>query len=103
MFDSQREIPKRLIEILNRIGQGDLKMAFRFENIGDLINAVENSSNRMAFSIIIASLIIGSSMIITTGVGPLLFGFPAIGVIGYLISALLGLWLIFNIIRTRKY
>jgi ubiquinone biosynthesis protein len=103
MFDSQREIPKRLIEILSRISQGDLKMAFRFENLGDLINAMENSSNRMAFSIIIASLIIGSSMIITTGVGPLLFGFPAIGVIGYLISALLGLWLVFNIIRTRKY
>ncbi len=103
IFDSQREIPKKLIEILSRIGQGDLEMAFRFENIGDLINAMENSSNRMAFSIIIASLIIGSSMIITTGVGPLLFGFPAIGVIGYLISALLGLWLVFNIIRTRKY
>jgi len=103
MFDTQREIPKRLIEILSKIGQGDFKMAFRFENIGDLINALENSSNRMAFSIIIASLIIGSSMIITTGVGPLLFGFPAIGVIGYLISAVLGLWLVFNIIRTRKY
>jgi ubiquinone biosynthesis protein len=103
IFDSQREIPKRLLQILDRIGRGDMKMAFRFENIGDLLNALENSSNRMAFSIIIASLIIGSSMIITTGVGPLLFGFPAIGVIGYLISAVLGLWLVFNIIRTRKY
>lgn len=103
IFDSQREIPRRLIEIMDRIGHGNLKMAFHFENIGDLINAMENSSNRMAFSIIIASLIIGSSMIITTGVGPLLFGFPAIGVIGYLISAILGLWLVFNIIRTRKY
>jgi ubiquinone biosynthesis protein len=103
VFAAQREIPKRLLQILDRIGQGDLKVNFRLENIGDLINAVENSSNRMAFSIIIASLIIGSSMIITTGVGPLLFGFPAIGVIGYLISAVLGLWLVFNIIRTRKY
>jgi ubiquinone biosynthesis protein len=42
-------------------------------------------------------------MIITTGVKPLLFGFPALGVIGYLISGLIGLWLILNIIRGRKY
>jgi ubiquinone biosynthesis protein len=48
-------------------------------------------------------MIIGSSMIITTGIGPFLFGFPALGVIGYIISGLLGLWLIFNIIRHRKY
>jgi ubiquinone biosynthesis protein len=48
-------------------------------------------------------LIIGSSMIITTGVGPLLFGFPALGVIGYLISACVGLWLVISIIRTRRY
>ena len=103
MFSSQREIPKTLLQILDRIGRGDLKVNFRFDNILGLIKALENSSNRLAFSVIIASLIIGSSMIITTGVGPLLFGFPAIGVIGYLISALIGLWLVFNIIRTRKY
>jgi ubiquinone biosynthesis protein len=42
-------------------------------------------------------------MIITTGVGPLLFGYPALGMTGYLISALLGLWLIITIIRGKEY
>jgi ubiquinone biosynthesis protein len=41
-------------------------------------------------------------MIITTGVKPLLFGYPAFGIIGYLVSGLLGLWLVFNMIRSRK-
>jgi ubiquinone biosynthesis protein len=45
----------------------------------------------------------GSSMIITTGVRPLLFGFPALGLIGYFVSGLLGLWLVINILRSRKY
>jgi ubiquinone biosynthesis protein len=45
----------------------------------------------------------GSSMIITTGIGPYLFGFPALGVIGYLLSVVLGLWLIITILRTKKY
>ncbi len=38
-------------------------------------------------------------MIITTGVKPFLFGFPALGVIGYLCSGLLGVWLLVDIIR----
>jgi ubiquinone biosynthesis protein len=42
-------------------------------------------------------------MIITTGIGPYLFGFPALGVIGYLLSVVLGLWLIVTILRTKKY
>lgn len=52
-------------------------------------------------NLLISAMIIGSSMIITTGVEPFLFGFPALGVIGYLISAVFGLWLIFIIIRNR--
>ncbi len=59
--------------------------------------------DRLTFGIMIAAMIIGSSMIITTGIGPFLFGFPALGVVGYLISGLLGLWLIYNILRQRKY
>ena len=42
-------------------------------------------------------------MIITTGVRPLLFGFPALGIIGYLFSGLIGIWLLIIIIRKRKY
>ena len=31
------------------------------------------------------------------------YGFSAFGVIGYLISACVGLWLVISIIRTRRY
>jgi len=64
---------------------------------------VENITNRLTFAIIIAALIIGSSMIITTGVKPLLFGFPALGIVGYLVSGILGLWVVINILRSRRF
>jgi ubiquinone biosynthesis protein len=102
-FNLQKALPRRMEEILNKADRGELTFGFRHENLAGLRNTLENVSNRLTFGIIIAAMIIGSSMIITTGIGPLLFGFPALGVIGYLISALLGLWLIFNMIRQRKY
>ncbi len=73
---------------------GELKIHFEHENLGGLRNTMENTFNRLTLGVIIAAMIIGSSMIITTGAGPLLFGFPALGILGYLISGILGLWLV---------
>ncbi len=103
LFSLQRDIPARFFKIADKIERDELGIRFRHENLESLNHTLENISNRIAFSVIIAALVIGSSMIITTGIGPLIFGFPALGIIGYLISSLLGLWLIVIIIRTRKY
>ncbi len=94
---------KRFIRIVEKLDRGELNIRFEHKNLGGLRNTLENISSRLTFGIIIAAMIIGSSMIITTGVEPLLFGFPAIGIIGYIISAVAGLWLIYNIIKTRRY
>lgn len=99
----QKVVPKRMENILSKADQGDLTFGFRHKNLDGLVNTLDNITNRLSYAIIIAAMIVGSSMIITTGVKPLLFGFPALGVIGYLISGLIGLWLILNIIRGRKY
>jgi len=63
---------------------------------------LENASSRLTTGIITGAIIMGSSMIITTGIGPHIFGFPALGVIGYIMSVLLGIWLIITILRTKK-
>jgi ubiquinone biosynthesis protein len=51
---------------------------------------------------LIAALIIGSSLIMQTEKGPLLFGFPALGFIGYSIAGFLGLWLAIAILRSGR-
>jgi ubiquinone biosynthesis protein len=99
----QQVLPDRLRGILRKIDRGELLIRFQHENLDDFRDTLENVSNRLTLGIIIAAMIIGSSMIVTTGIPPFLFGYPALGVIGYLISALLGLWLVFNILRGRRY
>jgi len=99
----QRELPGRLSQIVERIERGELSIRFQHANLGGLRSTLENITNRLTFAIIIAALIIGSSMIITTGVKPLLFGFPALGIVGYVVSGLLGLWVVINILRSRRF
>jgi len=97
------DFPNRVTRIMDKMDRGELHIRFEHENLGPLRRTLDNSSNRLTLGVIIGAMIIGSSMIITTGVGPLLFGFPLLGVLGYSVSAVLGLWLVFNILRSRKY
>ncbi|PLX48462.1 MAG: ABC transporter [Desulfobulbaceae bacterium] len=99
----QSSLPGAIQRILQKVEQGELNIQFKHENLGGLQKSLDNVSNRLSFSIILGSVIIGSSMIITTGVKPLIFGYPAIGLVGYLISAVLGLIVAFNIFRSRKF
>ncbi|MBN2244718.1 MAG: ABC transporter, partial [Candidatus Aminicenantes bacterium] len=86
LFTLPNEIPRKLQHIADKIERDELGIRFRHENLESLNHTLENISNRIAFSVIIAALIIGSSMIITTGIGPFIFGYPALGMIGYLVS-----------------
>ena len=102
-FKLQSNLPGAIQRIMQKIEQGDLNIRFKHENLSGLQKSLDNVSNRLSFSIILGSVIIGSSMIITTGVKPLIFGYPAIGLVGYLISAILGMVVVINIFRSRKF
>lgn len=99
----QRELPRTLQQIISKLDRGDLGLQLNHNKLEQLAHAMESASNRLTMAIITGAIIMGSSMIITTGIGPYLFGFPALGVIGYLLSVILGLWLILAIVRGRKY
>ncbi len=102
LWFSQRQLPHQIAQVINKLEHGKLGFSFRLEKIEQLVDTLENASNRLTAGIITGAIIIGSSMIITTGVGPFVFGFPALGVIGYLLSVILGLWLVFTTLRGKK-
>ncbi len=59
----QRQIPRRIARIANKIERGDLAIRFEHENLSGLIRTLENASSRLTLGIILAALIIGSSML----------------------------------------
>ncbi len=95
-------LPLEIRAIITKIKQGELNIKFEHRGLEDLIIELDKASNRLAFSMIIAALIIGSSLIVQLNKGPMILGFPAIGIVGYLIAAILGLWLVIAIIRAGK-
>jgi hypothetical protein len=86
-----------LDEAVQRLNFPGAKLVKRIYTVDREMGIYER--NRLTTGMIVAVLIMGSSMIITTGVGPFIFGFPVLGVIGYLISTVMVLWLAVTILR----
>ena len=59
-----------------------------------LVEQVVRVGNILAAGVVIAGLIVGSSLIVRSGVGPTMLGY-----LGYGMASLLGLWLLWNMLR----
>lgn len=101
LWFTQQDLPRRFEVITSKLERGEFGFKLQLDRLDKLVSSFESASNRLTAGIVTGSIIIGSSMIITTGVGPYLFGFPALGVIGYLLSVILGIWLLYTILRTK--
>ncbi|OAM88324.1 AarF/UbiB family protein [Termitidicoccus mucosus] len=98
-----QELPAELYRIVRRVGRDDFSIKLQHRGLEDIDDAMKTAANRITLGVVIGSLIVGSSMMMTTQVRPYLFGYPALGVVGYLISAMLGLYVIWDIIRHGRH
>jgi len=97
-----RRAPKHAERVLYKLRRGELKIEFEHRGLDEPIREIDRASNRLAFALIIAALILSSSMILVAGKGPTLFGYPVIGIVGYLLAGVLGLWLVWGIMRSGR-
>jgi ubiquinone biosynthesis protein len=88
-----------IYSILDKLDRDQLTLQLEHRGLDHFEHSFRRVINRLSLSLLTAAIIIGSSMIITTGVKPLLFGYPVFGIVGYLISAFFAAWIIVNIIR----
>ncbi|MCK5415934.1 ubiquinone biosynthesis protein UbiB, partial [Candidatus Parcubacteria bacterium] len=102
-FNFFEVFPRDFLLLIRNLRKGKLNIIFQHKELDKLILEIDRSSNRLSFSMIIASLIIGSSMILGQPIGPFIFGYPAIGIIGYVFASFLGLFLIISILRSGKW
>ena len=98
-----QELPFELRRLVRRLEHDSLAINLNHRGLEDHDDAVKIAANRITLGVIIGSLVIGSSLIVTTGIEPHLFGFPALGLVGYLLSAILGLYVIWDIIRHGRH
>ncbi|SNQ60515.1 ABC1 kinase family protein [Candidatus Methanoperedens nitratireducens] len=98
-----KAFPKRINHILAQAEKGTLKIELEHRGLETVTEKLDVVSNRLSFSLIIAALIVGSSLIIQTRMSPSLWGVPLLGVFGYLLAGIFGMGLIISILRSGKW
>ena len=97
-----RTIPRDLKEIINRINRNKFKIDLEHRGLDKFTAEFDRSINRLSTSMILAAIIIGSSIVMHTDKGPKILGFPMFAFLGYTIAGMVGLWLVYAIIRSGR-
>ncbi|RKX91132.1 MAG: hypothetical protein DRP84_12090 [Spirochaetes bacterium] len=97
-----KSIPSEFGPFFKRLLTGRLRVPLYHENLDRAIYEIDRTGNRLSFSIIIAALLLASSMLVQAKVGPLIKGYPVIGLVGFFTAAIMGLWLLIGIIKSGR-
>jgi ubiquinone biosynthesis protein len=94
--------PAALSEVARQLENGKFTLQLRVEEIDQARNQLEKSTNRITFGILTASIILASSLLLFKEVPPVIYGYSALGLAGYVLSLFLALRLLWAIYRSGK-
>lgn len=93
-----RQAPYDAAHLLQTLRKGKFSVRVRHDQMNQLLNTLDRNSNRNALAMIVAALVVGSSLVVTAD-----SALRPLGVIGFTAAGLLGAWLAANILWSRKY
>ena len=102
LFQLLKEVPGEVREILKMVRKGKVKIEFQHKGLEPMYSTNDRISNRLSFAIVLASLVIGSALIVLSDIPPKWYGIPVIGLAGFLFAGMMGFWLLVSIMRRGR-
>ncbi len=96
------DLPHDLSRLLRAARRGRLEIHIDVTHLKHVGNQLDGAANRLVIGIVVAALIIGSSIVMTVSGGPTLLGLPTFGLLGYLGAAAGGVWLLLSIWKSNR-
>jgi predicted unusual protein kinase regulating ubiquinone biosynthesis (AarF/ABC1/UbiB family) len=91
--------PRQVELLLDRITSGALQWNLTLRDLDPLRRSVDDSANRLSFSVVVGSLIIGAAIVVSKNETSQLFW---TSYVLFAAASLLGLWLIISILRSGR-
>ncbi len=100
--DFVTDFPDDMRQLVEKLKNGTFKMEFEHVGLEALEQSIEKSFNRLSIAVIIAAVLMGSSLLSFARIPPLFFGIPVLGLIGFMFAFLMGVVLIVSIYKRGK-
>lgn len=95
-------IPSKLVRTLNNINEGRFKIQMEHKNLDNSVHELNKMVNRLVFAMIVSALVMGSSLILNSNIGPKIYNISIIGLTGFICAAFMGLYLLISILKSGK-
>jgi ubiquinone biosynthesis protein len=98
-----RELPYQVHDVLEEMRDGQIEVGFVHKGLDEFMQRITVAFNRLVIALVVAGGLIGSSLIgIFAKTGPHVLGINIISVFGFVVSAVLGVWLLAGVIRSGR-
>jgi ubiquinone biosynthesis protein len=88
---------------MEEIRDGQIEVGFVHKGLDEFMGKLDVAFNRLVVALIVVGGLIGSSMIgIFATAGPQLLGVNVLSVVGFALSAILGIWLLWGVVRSGR-
>lgn len=91
------EMPFHIEKTLSKLSRDDLKIQLEHRNLDHLIGELDRSGNRLVIGMVMSSLILASALLVRAGETGQWITLPI-----FVLSSLLGIWLIYGIFRSGR-
>jgi ubiquinone biosynthesis protein len=95
-------LPQDLSRLLRSIRGGRVDIHIEVRNLQRVGNQLDRAASRLVIGIVVAALIVGSSIVMTVAGGPRLLGLPLLGLLGFVGAVGGSLWLLLSIRRSGR-
>lgn len=89
-----KTLPSLITNAIHKVNNDEMKLRFEVEGLDRIMS-------KFSLVVIIAALLMSSSIVMTINRGPMLFDMPLIAVLGYITTLILGFIAIVNYLRSR--
>jgi ubiquinone biosynthesis protein len=97
------ELPYQIHDTLEQVRDGQIEVGFVHKGLDELMSKIDVVFNRLVIAMVVAGGLIGSSLIgIFAKAGPHLLGINIISVLGFAFSGVLGIWLLWGVVRSGR-
>jgi ubiquinone biosynthesis protein len=95
-------LPRDLSRFFKELRKGRAHIDLDLKRLDRFGHQIDRSTNRLTMGILTASLVIGSSIVMTIQGGPKILGMPVLGFFGFIIAVFNSIWIVLSIWRSGK-
>jgi ubiquinone biosynthesis protein len=98
-----RELPYQVSDVLERMRDGTFEVRLENPGVDRLDEHIDQASNRLSVALVVAGGLVGSSIVgVFADEGPKVMGLHLLSFLGFVVSGVFGVWLVWGVLRHNR-